>query len=680
MAVMTAARRWLRTKVPVLVPTAPPSGSFAAWLSSTVRTEFILCEIEPSKTVTGWTAVGGGFTNTYSAPFECHHQTSSIPGGIYGKVIGVVQNETTLTERTSIALVDANAGSWYWDAAAELLYVRSTTSADPDTFTLIQANVRFFLANAPITLRQTDSDPATAVYYLPWLTNDVPRIRRIREDLLTGIMVVPEGQVSFINGHGAWFTLIAPDGLWNWKNKPVRFYIGGSYDAFTLTRSQFEAMAVMRIEDVAATEELCTFQLTPLTRFAEISLPVTPYFEDTYPNLGDGVRGTKKWIGYGRATIAPDLTDTATSQGIYTIADAAYQTLFAIHTVWAIRKDTGVWTALTETTHYTKNLTTCTVTIVSPTYPHADYTIAVDVTGKPDGLGSYWSTYSDIVKDLLTTFLGAATGDLDTAAFAQADLDAQNELSLWIKSDRQLTSILASFDAAQPSLGRSVMGTVQETVGGKWTTSIWSPDVDDATTSLGQADFTSFTPKPKLKRVYSTVRVFYNYDHARQQWSAVEATNSLIQYRTGSRDRLDLYTYLRTEIDAQRLAERYLLLAGAVTVEAAFSERGALLARHQAGDKARVTYSPVSVVAGAYEMQPMEASVLEITLAPKLLVTGYLNNLHGLGGRAGRWMDGTAPAWAAATATERQASGFWCDSNGRADPADSFSADQSLWF
>jgi hypothetical protein len=653
--------------------------TFAAWLATPVRTEYVLCEPEPSKTLFGFTAVGGGAPNTYSMAFARLHQTSVITGGMYGRVIGVQENATALTERASLAAVDAAAGSWWWDEPNELLYVHTSTGADPDTFTLVQASVRFYLANAPLVIEQTAGDATTAVYYLPWLTADLPRIRRKREGLLQGSMAVPEGQVSFVNGHEAWFTLTAPDGQWNWKNKPVRFYIGGEYAGMTLTRDQFAAMATMRVEDVAPNEEVCTFALAPLQRFAELELPVTPYFESDYANLGDGVRGTKKWIGYGRTTMRPDLTDTS-SYGVYTVADADYQTLFAVHNVWAVHKSTQVWTLLTLTTHYTVDLTACTVTIVHASYPHATYEIAVDVTGKPDGLGSYLQTYADVVEDLLTGFLGVSAADLDGAAFTTAAAEATNELSLWIKSPRSLASILATAEAEYASLGRSSLGTVQQTVDGTWTIAVWNPNVDDITTTLQRRDFAEFRPKPKLKTIYPTVRVFYGYDHARAQWAVVEADDPATRYRTGSQDRLDLYTYLVDASDALRLAQRYQLLAGAVTVEAEFVERGALLAVHEAGGKAKVTYDPAPALAGAYDEQPFEVIDLEVTMAPKLGVRGVLSNFHGLGGRVGRWMETAAPAWSAATATERQTSGFWCDSNGLADPADSASANQSIWF
>lgn len=654
------------------------AGTVAGLLAAAHRQEVILCELEPVYTLTGFAAAGGGLPNTYTLSVSRLVETARVAGGLYAPCVRVTANGTALTERASSALVDANAGSWYWDAAAGVLYLRPT-SGTPDSYTLLAAR-RLYFATAPVVLEQTAGDPTTAVYYQPWLTGEVPQVRRQVEDLLSGLTQFPSGHVSFTNGHRAWYGLVASDGLWGWKNTLAKFYVGGSYDGNTLGRADYAPIAAMLVEDVAPTETVCAFLLQPLRRITELELPVTPLFETTYPNLGNGVRGTKKWIGYGRATIKPDLTDTVTSQGVYTIADAAYQTLFAVHAVYAIRKDTGAWTTLTETTHYTKDLTACTVTITSATYPHADYEIAVDVTGKPDGAGSYLRTYGPIVQDILTTHLGVAASSIDATAFGAVAADASTDLALWIKAPRTIASILSTSEPESASLGRSVMGTVQQTAAGLWTARIFNTDIDSITTTLRREDLASFEPKPKLKIIYTGVRVYYGYDHAKQQWSVVEVTDATIQYKTGSRDRLDLYTYLVSASDARTMAERYMLLAGAVTVEAEFEERGALLAQLNAGDKVYVTYTPAPNVTGAYASEPFEVLDLVVRYAPKLSVSGLLGNLRGLGGRVGRWTASTAPAWAAATAAERLASGFWSDSAGLIDPADPSSGNRSIWW
>lgn len=654
------------------------AATFAGFLAASAREEIILCELEPLYSLIGFAAAGGGFANTYSIALPRFVQTTQVKGGLYAKCIRVTQDGVALTERASIALVDANAGSWYWDEANGLLYVRSATLT-PASFTML-ATRRLYLASAPVVLELTPGTPSTAIYYHPWITTNLPSTKREVEDLLSGVTYFPSGSVSFLNGHQAWFALVAPDGLWNWKYTLAKFYLGGRYNAGSLTRTDYAQVATMLVEDTAPTELECKFFLLPLKRLTDFELPVTPLFETTYPNLGNGVRGTKKWIGYGRATIKPDLTDTTTSQGVYTIADAAYQTLFAINQVWAIRKDTGAWTSLVEATDYTKDLTACTVTITSASFPYADYEIAVDASGKPDGAGSYLKKFGEILKDVLLTHVGIALADLDTAAFAAIDLEADAELAIWLKSTRLLSSILASAEPEQPSMGRSVMGTVQQTVDGKWTARVWDPSVDAITTTLRREDLARFDPKPKLKTVYSAVRVYYGYDHAKEQWSIAEVSDPTIQYKTGTRDRLEIYTYLRSQSNALTIAQRYMLLAGAVTVEAEFEERGALCAQLNAGDKVYVTYAPAPAASGAYVSKPFEILSLTVSYAPKVSVSGVLGDLRGLGGRVGRWTAPAAPDWATATEAERNASGFWCDPSGLADPADLTSGNRSIWW
>jgi hypothetical protein len=654
------------------------AATVAGLLAASSRTEIILCELEPMYTLLGFAAAGGGFVNTYGLSIPRLVETARVIGGLYAPCIRVTVNGVALTQRASIALVDANAGSWYWDESGGLLYVRTATGV-PGDFTML-AGRRLYLASAPITLEQTAGSPTTAVYYQPWLTGDLPQVRRQVEDLLSGMSTFPEGAVSFTNGHRAWYGLVAADGQWNWKYSTAKFYLGGSYNGLTLARVDYAPIATMLVEDVAPTETTCRFDLQPLRRLTDLELPVTPIFDSTYPNLDNGVGGTKKWIGYGRATIKPDLTDTTTSQGVYTLADAAYQTLFAVNQVWAIEKRTKVWTLLTETTHYTKNLTACTVTIVSATYPHSDYEIAVDVTGKPDGLGSYYHTYAAIVQDIIKTHLGIAAADIDTAAFTLVESDATADLALWIKNPRSIASILASSEPELASLGRSVMGTLQQTAAGLWTVRTWDPRVDTITTSLRREDLATFEPKPKFKTIYSSVRVYYGYDHARDEWAVVEVNDPTIQYRTGSRDRLEMFTFLTAEANALTLASRYLLLAGAVTVEAEFEERGAMLAQLNAGDKVAITYSPAPTVSGSYVSSPFEILDLVVRYSPKVTVTGLLGNLRGLGGRIGRWMGTSAPAWSAATEAERNASGFWANSSGLIDPADVSTVNRSIWW
>jgi len=653
--------------------------SFSEFLAWPDREEVVIAEFNPAVRLAAWTKTSGK-TYVYEIALPRLVGTAQVAGGVYRPCTAVRENGTALTAAASVAAVDATASTWFWDEANGTLYVHSSTGDSPDDFTVYSALVRFYVATTGIVLDATDADADTGIYYQPWLQDQLPTIRDQMEDALSGRKVTPTGNVSLTNGHGFWHTVIAPDGIYAWKNKRVMFYLGGRYRGQSLLRSQYATRVTMLVEDVSANEEQAVFTLKPLTKQLDIELPVTPYFESAYPNLGDGVRGTKKWIGYGRATIRPDLTDTS-SHGIYTVADAAYQTLFAVHNVWAAAKSTGARTLLTLTTHYTVDLTACTVTVVDATYAHADYVLEVDVTGKPDGSGGSLATFGAIVRDILQTFLGATSADLDTASFTAADEANPDALSVWVKSPRQLRSMMGGTEPGLPSLERSVMGRLGQTRAGLWRVDIWEPGYDVSTAvSLRKEDFATFSPEPKFETVFSTSRVFYAYDPATQEWAVEEATDVEVQYLDDAYERLDLYTYLTDASAAQRLAQRYQFISGAVSVEIAFAERGAKLAEQVAGDRVLVTYSPAPAAAGAYENRVFELIDLTSGVGSPMRIAGRLGDLRGIGARVGLWKDSAAPAWSAATSLERAQPGFWSDSGGLVDSADAATRDKSVWW
>jgi hypothetical protein len=653
--------------------------TFADFLAWPDRDVVILVECTPAVQLVGWTAVGVSAPNVYQIALPRFIQTTRIRGGVYRRCIGVAENATALTAQTSVADVNTTPLSWYWDELAGVLYVRTSTGSDPDVFTVYQGFVTFYMASKGITLDLADGDPATGVYYQPWLIGELPRLSQQVEDILFGAKLTEIGDVSFTNGHGVWFPLVAPNGEYMWKNKRAQFLLGGSANGQALRRSQFLPLATMLIEDLAADEERCVLTVKPLSKRLDMEVPITPYFPDSYPNLGDGVSGTKKWVGYGRTRMRPDLTDQS-GDGIWTIADASVQTLFAVHAVDAVEKTTGVRSTLLETYDYIVALGACTITIVNPTYRWQDYDIEVDVTGKPDGNGGYLQTFSAIVEDLLVTFANVHASDLDAPAFAQAALDAPEELALWIKSPRSLASILSTAEPGFASLERSVNGYVIQTLDGKWTCRIWSPNSDTSTLPrFRKEDLARFQPQPKLETVFATTRVQFDFNHARNEWDIEEDTDATVQYLAETTDRLDIFTFLKQPADALNLAHRYQFISGAVALEIEFEERGITLARALAGDRLLVTYAPAPDISGAFTDKLFELIRLDLAFNPELRISGRIGDLRGVAD-VGQWTPDTAPPWSAATLLQRQDQGFWTDENAFADPADPTSKSRSLWW
>lgn len=650
------------------------------WLRWPSRSVVSVAIFRPNLRLSGWTPVGESAPDTYAIALTHHVLADVIAGGLYRRCVGVRENATPLTAQSSLAAVDAAAGSYWWDTATETLYVHTTTGSDPDAFTVVHAQVEFYVANQGVVLDLDAEDPDSGVYCHPWLTSGIPGITSEVTDFLFGQKRTSTTDITLTNAAFVWYRLLANDGDYYWKNTTVRFFVGGSYAGQALPWSEYLASDTMQIETVACDDVTATFRLKPLARRLNLEVPITPIFESEYAALGDGVRGRVKPLIYGRCTLAPLLTDTSVSSGRWTIADAAYQTLTAIHAVNAIDKTTGIRTGLSEGTDYAADLTACTVTVLNTSYGYTTHDLEVDVAGKPDGSGSYLRTFAGIVEDLLVSVAGVDPLDIDTEAFAAAAVAAPEELSVCLLSPRTLTSIISANELELPSLEGSVLGTVLQTAAGLWTCRIWTPGYDaSSVVSLQDADFVLFRPEPKLETVYWATQVYFNQNKATGDWPVEETSDAEIQFLADAVDVNKRYTFLRSATDAQTLAQRIQLISGAQSLEIECEERGAKLAQALAGDKVLITRERAPSAAGQFVAKPFE--LLRVDRAPNLAIAFRVGDLRGVGTFIGQWKADTAPAWADATAAERaEQPGFWTDDDGRAESLDPASAGLSLYW
>jgi hypothetical protein len=116
-----------------------PSADFNAWIADPYAERVVLCQLQLAEQTSGdgWTSEGPTYPNTYSLSLSPYIAESIVAGGVYRLINGVRENATDYTEKASIALVEANPSSWYYDEANTTMYVRTSTGSDPDTFASI---------------------------------------------------------------------------------------------------------------------------------------------------------------------------------------------------------------------------------------------------------------------------------------------------------------------------------------------------------------------------------------------------------------------------------------------------------------------------------------------------------------------------------------------------------------
>lgn len=635
--------------------------------------QVVLLEITPSVSLSGWTLHSGA---AYKADLSRFFAAGTV--SIYRKTVGVRQDATDLSEVADAAAVVAAAGTWYHDAAAGVLYVRAVGGTDPGTL-IVQAFVRYHFGTEGRVIAATAGAPDGAVYYLPWLV-DLPRISRSVSDLLFGATQSEAGDAVVTNGHGAWHYLIPAH---NWHNKRAELLFADFGTEADVARDAYSTLATMLIQGPpGADEETATIRLAGQASLLDKQLPARRFRAADYAHLGDGVAGTAIPLLWGRRSIQPPLTDSSGS-GVYTLADSQAQTLLAVHGVTAISKADGSRTALTVTTHYTANLSACTVTLTGTGgYNATDYLVEVDATGKPDAGDPTVAieTGAAIVRDIIETHLALAAADIDTAAFDQAELDAEAPLAVYLAAPRSIASIFSTAEPNAPSIEKSILARIRQNTAGQWSIAVWNYGQQLAAVTMAKKHFAAFRAEPKTAAVASVARVYYAQDGA-GAWESAESTDLETRYLAETRNEEEFYTFLREETDAEDHAERArLLLSAAGHIEIEFAETGSRLRDVLAGDFVPVTFAPAPVAGQAFDETPLEVARLDLALAPTLQISGRFLDLRSLQGRIGVWMDDTAPDWSTATEAERVAAGFWCDDDGLVDPSDPTTEDLSIWW
>lgn len=646
---------------------SPPS-AFDSFAEATEKEVVVIAEADPALHAQGWT-VDGTYTNCYKYTVSRLAHTDVVPGGVYRRVVGVRVDTSDYTEVATTTLCNATPRSWYWDEATGEVYVYTSTGADPDTFTAVQVLVRFYFGTKGLVLNRVDGSTDTGVYYHPRLTNSLPNVSSVIEDMLFGNKDTSSGSVSFTNGDGLWNTLIAN---YLWRNKSIRFYVGGSYGSVDLLRSEYQPFTSMIVRDISATEVSAELTLAPVQRLTDVEIPPTPIFESEFPRLGEGVRGTRKWVGWGRSTIRPDLVDT---NGVWLFTDPAFMTASAVHNVYLVTKS-GNERILLATTAYTVDLGTGTLTISGVDLEA--YDVEMDLSGPVDDAGLLIDTPAAVAKDMLKRFAGLVEQDFDSGQFRACDEDWDAKVSVWLKEPRSVASLLATSETDQPSLERSAFLRVYQTLSGEWTASLYDPSYrTSGLVSLRKQDISEWRALPRVEEAICGARVHFNRDLFSGEWDVVEVESLEQRYLQDTRDKLDIHTFLVDSWRAELIGRRAAAILYSNPLVFEFAERGSLLAASQAGEKILVTFSPAPTKDGALSDTIVE--LVRLTKSSLLAVSGELF-LSGFGDRIGL----VAPAalstldYSAATDTERKSYGWVSDANGDIVVGDATTRNKSI--
>jgi hypothetical protein len=639
-------------------------------LESPAAERDFLLTVEPKERLRGWTKTGG-YAYTYEKPWAPYYADGFCE--TYRELTGVRENGTALTSQESVALVDANAGSYFQDAVAEKIYVRLTDSgaADRTSIWLVAFFKLFFSSGLGTGGRGKIFD---GTYYEPiFSAKSTPAILSEQTDILAG-GGLSTGDVTFeLANHARFFDRIWT--AWSWKNAAVELRHGGE----DLPLSEYALIFAGTVKQEIWQPGSVKFDCVNYLELMKRNVPVNPTFGT---NVKPEDSGKPLPLLFGEVEgIAPLCTNNATANALeFTIADKAYQQLAAILAVY----DGGT---LVSAGSYTADLPNCK-------FAFSDYTPAGQVTCWVQGAriadipgessSELMTNASDIVRFFLKRVLGLADTQINTASFADAKAAlADLPLAKYVRYRRNLATYLTEIE-------RSTLSVIFQDNDGKIGLAAFNP-LFTADTTIRNEEISRFVQKSPADKLYAGVKVYYNatpYERAESgglegeddSYDVSEETNTSSRYLDGETTAYRrIATWLRGQSAADTVRDRVLFLTNRPILEIEMDVAGGRLFTARPGHVLELSKDIAPTTSGALEAQAFRILSISKNIAENR-TSVVLDNFAGTAYVVGSWTADAAPAWASATEAERREQGFWTDEDGLVVPGDWSTADKTTWW
>ena len=579
------------------------------------------------------------------------------------KVIAAMEEDgSAYTSRASVALVDANASSFYHDTTNGILYAHASDGGTPDDFTMIGYFWLYFATQA-INLN--------SMFYEPYIAErGIPKISQSTPDIHWGISKIGSGAIVFNNGRG-YFDQIARNFIWH--NKQAKILLGGD----SLAYSEYATLFTGRIVDTNFSKREFSVDLRSNSFDLLRTLPINDFWASTYANLDPSAEGRPIPYYYGSysAAQAPLVTciNTAYAGNTYQfkICDTTAHEIKSITQVYVDYGDGAGWQTIV---HANEDLAAATFTINTASFVVGTSRVKVAFEGYHVA-SVLIEGAPEIAEDILTNLCGYAAADLNAASFTASKALSDVTLNVPIEA---VTSALTIIE----TICKSDLAFFDEDGDGLLRYRTWEPS---ATGTIPVIDYMDIledqvpSVKDDTSRLFWKVKVGYGYLCNQGEHLYVEESTAASKYKYAKNEVLTHETYLRTSAQATTLAARinWVTRDPSPTLNVLLK---AVQINKLLGDKIKVTLARAPYgTAGGFDERIFELIGKDFSCFPvKMTLTG--RDIMDFGNNVGFWMADTAPAWAAATAQERDDSGFWCDANGYAVAGDETSKNKSLWW
>jgi hypothetical protein len=666
-----ASAAWLVNAASFQLVAAAPTLTYDEWIDEPSAQRVILADVQAAQPLRGWTFDSA--TAVYRLAYDpfSHPTTVRTDRGLYRGLDAVWENGVALTVRASLALVQANASSYFFDEPNQTLYVRTSGSVNPDTVASILAIFHVCVATEPVHFA------GQRPYDAQLSADDLPSLLTEQADPLLGVNVYPSGSLSLANADGFWDTLTAQSFSgttgWLFENFTVTFRIGGDALAF----SDYQALPPMQIaRPPAASVDTCVFQLRSLSNALGTAFPQHTWDQwDPTSAQAQNIQGQymPMLFGYGF-----DLPMTYQNSGgsfgfentYLSVDPILLATKGMIITVVYARPMGGGARQVVPTTDYNPSPFSSRVDIDETNWPHADWTFSCDGY-TADSFSTFlpvWTTAGAMLTEILA-LSGIPAAQINTSALTALDTSRPQRLGIYVPGGADVSSFTSAQDLIN-LIERSLRISIQASQSFTYDVSVWDPSFDLAdTTVLDETEILSLSVDDQVSEPRaSSVTVRYAHNITQDNWLTATSSSTEAAVTLGTANSLTIDTCLVDAHDAAVAADRALITARLPTLKLDITT-GPRLFTAIAWQKFRVSMSRGPSTSAAFD-QVLEVLTLNKRLAD-FTVDATLGNMRGLGESARVVGPAGGAAWASASADARRQYAFVTSSPlKRADPSD----------
>ncbi len=293
-----------------------------------------------------------------------------------------------LREAASVAAVEAEENTFFWDATTRRCYIHLVDGDRPSLHRMV-IGIVYGVANHGVVLE------GTSTIYWPRLKG-APRISKSRDPLFYGRLEYGGGTLSLDNSDGVYNLLAEDEDVFG---NSLRLFLGFDNEP----RASFRQLYSGTVGKIKVGQTLLDIDVADNRKYLIAEIPDKVFTLDDYPDLKPGNNGKHIPVGYGVLRNVPVVCTNedespAPATYIFKVLDVSRHP-HGMHAISAVRVD-GV-----AKTPASTDPTNGTFTLAAADYDPGQK-VTADIEGYEDDSGALIFNPLDIITDIIERWLG----------------------------------------------------------------------------------------------------------------------------------------------------------------------------------------------------------------------------------------------------------------------------------